>query len=100
MLRYIIRGRKFWLSLSGRENGGGRERKLYWMAGRSLHRQRRTWWGLQIIDPKRLESALPPWPCPWRRGRRPAGSHPFQRVAQNSPNDSCKKNSRSVQFST
>src|SRR6218665_1570203 len=40
MSRYIIRGRKFLLSLSGRENGCGRDRRLYWMAGRSLHRQR------------------------------------------------------------
>src|SRR6218665_1080500 len=57
MSRYSIRGRKLLLSLSGRANGCGRDRGLYWMAGRSLHRQRRTWWGLLIIDPKRLEVA-------------------------------------------
>jgi len=54
MSRYIIRGKKFLLSLSGRSSGCGRDRRLYWMAG---NRQRRTWWGLLIIDPKRLESA-------------------------------------------
>src|SRR6218665_2296662 len=53
MSRYIIRGRKFLLSLSGRAIGCGRDRRLYWMAGRSLHRAE----NMMGVTDYRLESA-------------------------------------------
>jgi len=45
----INRDRKFRLSLTGSLNGCDRGRRLYVMARRSLHKERRTWCWLLII---------------------------------------------------